>query len=71
MRVTRTIRECIRTGRLTDIPDLVAKGRDLYSMQLFDQHLVELTQAGLISVEAAIYASSNPDEFERALNFGE
>lgn len=71
MRVTRTIRECIRTGRLTDIPDLVAKGRDLYSMQLFDQHLVELTQAGLISVEAAIYASSNPDEFERALNFAE
>ncbi len=71
MRVTRTIRECIRTGRLNDIGDLIAKGRDLYSMQLFDQHLVELTNAGLISVEAAIYASSNPDEFERALNFGE
>lgn len=71
MRVTRTIRECIRTGRLGDIPDLISKGRDLYSMQLFDQHLVELTHAGLISVEAAIYASSNPDEFERALNFGE
>jgi twitching motility protein PilT len=69
MRVTRTIRECIRSGRLDDIPDLIAKGRDLYSMQLFDQHLVELTQAGVISVEAAIYASSNPDEFERALNF--
>ncbi len=69
MRVTRTIRESIRQGRLEDIPDLVAKGRDLYSMQLFDQHLVELTQAGLISVEAAIYASTNPDEFERALNF--
>ncbi len=71
MRVTRTIRECIRTGRLNDIPDLISKGRDLYSMQLFDQHLVELTKVGLISVEAAIYASSNPDEFERALNFGE
>ncbi len=71
MRVTRTIRECIRTGRLSDIGELIAKGRDLYSMQLFDQHLVELTNAGLISVEAAIYASSNPDEFERALNFGE
>jgi len=70
MRVTRTIRECIRTGRLDDIGPLISKGRDLYSMQLFDQHLVELTQAGLISVEAAIYASSNPDEFERALNFG-
>ncbi len=71
MRVTRTIRECIRTGRLSDINELISRGRDLYSMQLFDQHLVELTNAGLISVEAAIYASSNPDEFERALNFGE
>ncbi len=71
MRVTRTIREAIRQGRLNDIGDLISKGRDLYSMQLFDQHLVELTNAGLISVEAAIYASSNPDEFERALNFGE
>ncbi len=71
MRVTRTIRECIRTGRLADIGELISRGRDLYSMQLFDQHLVELTTARLISVEAAIYASSNPDEFERALNFGE
>lgn len=69
MRVTRTIRECIRTGRLPDITDLIRKGRDLYSMQLFDQHLLDLTNSGLISVEAAIYASSNPDEFERALNF--
>jgi len=70
MRVTRTIRECIRTGRLTELPEQIRKGRDLYSMQLFDQHLVELTSAGLISVEAAIYASSNPEEFERQLNFG-
>jgi twitching motility protein PilT len=70
LRVTRTIRECIRQGRLGDIPDLVRKGRDLYNMQLFDQHLLDLAQAGLISVEAALYASSNPEEFERALNFG-
>ena len=68
LRVTRTIRECIRQGRLGDIPELVRKGRDLYSMQLFDQHLLDLTNAGLISVEAALYASSNPEEFERSLN---
>src|SRR5689334_11786517 len=36
LRVTRTIRECIRqAGRLSDIPDLIKKGRDLYNMQLF------------------------------------
>ena len=68
MRVTRTIRECIRTGRLQDIPDQIRKGRDLYSMQLFDQHLLDLVNAGAISVEAAIYASSNPEEFERSLS---
>jgi twitching motility protein PilT len=68
MRVTRTIRENIRTGRLGEIPEQIRKGRDLYSMQLFDQHLLDLVNAGAISVEAAIYASSNPEEFERSMN---
>ena len=67
LRVTRTIRECIRSGRLNDIPELIRKGRDLYSMQLFDQHLIDLVNSGLVSMETAIYASSNPEEFERAL----
>ncbi len=42
MRVTRIIREAIRTNRMNDIPDMVRKGRDLYNMQLFDQHLLDL-----------------------------
>jgi len=67
LRVTRTIRECVRSGRLGDIPELIRKGRDLYSMQLFDQHLIDLVNAGLVSMETAIYASSNPEEFERSL----
>ena len=67
LRVTRTIRECVRGGRLADVPELIRKGRDLYSMQLFDQHLIDLVNAGLVSMETAIYASSNPEEFERAL----
>jgi twitching motility protein PilT len=67
LRVTRTIRECIRSARLGDIPELIRKGRDLYSMQLFDQHLIDLVNAGLVSMETAIYASSNPEEFERSL----
>jgi len=70
LRVTRTVRECIRTpGRLGDIPALIKKGRDLYRMQLFDQHLLELVNAGIISMEAATYASTNPEEFERSLSF--
>jgi twitching motility protein PilT len=67
LRVTRTIRECIRSARLGDIPELIRKGRDLYSMQLFDQHLIDLVNAGLVNMETAIYASSNPEEFERSL----
>jgi twitching motility protein PilT len=69
LRITRTVRECVRTGRLAEIPELIRKGRDLYSMQLFDQHLLDLAESGLISVEAAIYAASNPEEFERTLQF--
>jgi twitching motility protein PilT len=68
MRVTRTIREAVRTGRLSEVPEQIRKGRDLYSMQLFDQHLLDLVNAGSISVESAIYASSNPEEFERSMN---
>jgi twitching motility protein PilT len=68
LRVTRTIRECLRTGRLHEVPELMRKGRDLYNMQVFDQHLLDLVNAGLVSYEAAIYASSNPEEFERSLN---
>jgi twitching motility protein PilT len=67
LRVTRTIRECLRGARTADIPELIRKGRDLYSMQLFDQHLIDLVNTGVISMETAIYASSNPEEFERSL----
>ena len=68
LRVTRTVRECIRVGgRLGEIPELMRRGRDLYGMQLFDQHLLELVQQDLVSLEVAVYASSNPEEFERSM----
>jgi len=68
MRVTRSVRECIRgAGRQGEIADLIRKGRDLYSMQLFDQHLVDLVNSGVVSMETAMYAASNPEEFERSL----
>jgi twitching motility protein PilT len=68
LRVTRTVRECIRSpGRLGDIPELMKRGRDLYGMQLFDQHLLELVGQRRISVEVAVYASTNPEEFERSM----
>jgi len=67
LRVTRTVRECLRGGRMADLPELIRQGRDVCSMQLFDQHLLDLVNAGLVSRETAISASSNPEEFERTL----
>jgi twitching motility protein PilT len=68
LRVTRSMRECIRnSARLGDVPELIRKGRDLYSMQLFDQHLVELVSSGVISLDTAKHAATNPEELERTL----
>jgi twitching motility protein PilT len=38
-------------------------------MQSFDQHLTELYKAGVITLETALEASSNPGDFQRALHF--
>ena len=39
----------------------------MVSRPRFDQHLIDLVNSGLITMETAIYASSNPEEFERSL----
>jgi twitching motility protein PilT len=67
LRGTPMIRTCLRTGRVSDLPELIRKGRDLHAMQLFDQHLRELVGNGLLSIETAVDASSNPEELARAL----
>lgn len=68
MRVTRTLQECIRQpDKLGEIPHHIAQGRDLYGMQTFDQHLLELHQKKRITYEVARMAATNPEEFQRAL----
>lgn len=68
LRVTRSMRECIRNpARLSEVPELIRKGRDLYSMQLFDQHLADLVSSGVISFDVAKHAATNPEELERVL----
>jgi twitching motility protein PilT len=68
MRVTRTIQECIRQAdKAHEIPQHIAKGKDLYGMQTFDQHLFDLFQSKKISFEVAKMAASNPEEFQRSL----
>jgi twitching motility protein PilT len=66
----------VATGRVYDrivdpsatieIHDVIAEG-DFYGMQSFDQALVKLVHAGLVTEEDARRASSNPHDFVLAL----
>jgi twitching motility protein PilT len=70
MRMTPTIKDCIMMPEKTgSILDYVKTGRDQYGMQTFDQHLMELHEAGAITFEVAKNAATSPAEFERNLLF--
>jgi Tfp pilus assembly pilus retraction ATPase PilT len=60
------IKDMERTGRLKDA---IEKGRKQYGMQSFDQHLSEMYQNKIITLDTARQASTNPNDFERALHF--
>lgn len=65
---TLTAREMIKDpGRTGELKDYIEKGRDMYGTQSFDQHLTDLYQQGVISLEVAKAAATNPADFERAL----
>jgi twitching motility protein PilT len=67
MLVTRSVEECIRNPEKTaEIQNYIQKSREI-GMQTFDQHLVELLQAGKISMESAKLAATNPAEVELML----
>jgi twitching motility protein PilT len=62
---------CVNTGRIADaiadpdktalIPALISEGA-YYGMQTFDQHLVNFIRDGVITMEAAMHASSSPHD---------
>jgi twitching motility protein PilT len=67
---TMSIVECIKEETKTpEIHEHMEKGRDMYGMQSFDQHLSDLYRADVITLEVAKSAASNPSDFERALHF--
>jgi twitching motility protein PilT len=70
MRATTTIQACIREGRLEEIEKHIEKGLSQYQMQTLDQHLIQLVQAGVITIEAAGHITRSTD-LERKLTFGE
>ena len=70
MRWTTTIEDYILNPEKTGmIKDIIASGGDQYGMQTFDQHLMQLYQQKLISVETAMAAATSPSDFQRALTF--
>ena len=72
MRATLSIQECIKdANRITSIKDLIASGRELYGMQTFDQHLMDLYEDGIIDLHTAKSAASSSADFEREVQFGD
>ncbi len=65
MLATTFIRECIRDrDRVVEIRDAIAAGVSQYGMQTFDQSLLWLNRQGLISVEEALSAATNPNDMK-------
>ena len=65
---TALIQEIIaEEGRLHELPDLIREGRNQYGMQTFDQCILEMFQEGIVEYEVAKIYSSNPSEFDLAI----
>ncbi len=68
MVASAAIRECIMSPEKTiDIPELMAQGQTQYGMQTFDQAIMKLYKAGMISFDEAMNQASNPDDFDLRL----
>lgn len=64
LRGTDTVRDCILDPDKTKlIPDVIAQGKIIYGMQTFDQSILDLYNAGLISYEEALRRATKPDDF--------
>lgn len=65
---TLTVVELIKDpARTPEIKDYIERSREMYNTQSFDQHLIDLYQAGILTLEIAKAAATNPADFERAL----
>jgi twitching motility protein PilT len=70
MRQTKTIQECIaEPSKIFMIKEYIEKGRELYQMQSFDQHLIDLYRNGTIALETAKAAATSASDFERNLQY--
>ncbi len=68
MVATLSAQELIKDpARTPELKDYIERSREMYGTQSFDQHLIDLYQGGIISLEVAKAAATNPADFERAL----
>jgi twitching motility protein PilT len=65
----KSVEEYIREDRTSELKDVIEKGREHYGTQSFDQHLSQLYREGVISLDTARSAATNPADFQRALEF--
>jgi twitching motility protein PilT len=69
---TKTVQEYIKDPQKSaELKDLIERSRDQYGMQSFDQHLTDLYRKGVIALDVARAAASNPSDFDRAMSFGD
>jgi twitching motility protein PilT len=62
---TGPVRDIIRDPRrVPELAGLMRTSREEHGMQTFDQHLVDLVAAGVVTHEAAMTASPNPADLE-------
>ena len=65
---TALIADIVREeGRLGELFNLIAEGQSQYGMQTFDQCILDLYQRGIVAYEVAKSNSSNPSEFDLAI----
>lgn len=68
---TLTAQELIKDpSRTGELKDYIERSREMYGTQSFDQHLIELYNSGIIALDTAKSAATNPADFERALYIG-
>jgi twitching motility protein PilT len=61
---TARVREMVEDkDRTKEISDAISQGHVSYGMQTFDQSLMGLYRAGLVSYEESLRQATNPDDF--------
>jgi len=65
---TGTARDMIRDPeRTAELHEYIRESREQYGMQTFDQHLMDLVTAGVVTYETALATASNPADFQLQL----